>query len=71
VLHGEKSEYQGLIKTLDEYVDSLSFFFYEELSYDKIPRILPTFQPMFSKNVHSLVCPVVLPPHGPANHKRA
>lgn len=32
----------------------------------KAQRVLPTFQPMFSKKVHSLVCPVVLPPHGPA-----
>lgn len=25
-----------------------------------------TFHPKFSKNVHNLDCPVVLPPHGPA-----
>lgn len=29
-----------------------------------------TFHPMFSKNVHNLVCPVVFPPHGPENTER-
>ena len=28
-----------------------------------------TFQPMFSKNVHRRVCPVVLPPQGPETQK--
>lgn len=30
---------------------------------------MPTFQPMFSKNVHSRACPVVLPPQGPETQK--
>lgn len=28
-------------------------------------EVMLTFHPKFSKNVHSLDCPVVLPPQGP------
>jgi len=36
-------------------------------TYNKqlITKKLLTFHPKFSKNVHSLDCPVVLPPQGP------